>query len=65
MDTANATMVRALHPSAPFVFFEDVMKMEPLTKTNGDGLDTAVYVPGYYSNGDGWSLGIGVTLEVP
>jgi hypothetical protein len=28
-------MVRALHPSAPFVFFGDIMKMEPLTKTNG------------------------------
>jgi hypothetical protein len=29
-------MVRALHPSAPIVFFGDIMKTEHLTKTNGD-----------------------------
>jgi hypothetical protein len=29
-------MIRAFHPLAPFVFFGDIMKLEPLTKTNGD-----------------------------
>jgi len=29
-------MVRALHPSAPFVFFGYIIKIVPLTKTNGD-----------------------------
>jgi hypothetical protein len=29
-------MVRALHPSAYFVFLGYIIKLEPLTKTNGD-----------------------------